>query len=168
MARRSPLNKRYQKDVKLGSTRKSAAAAKPKRSNAAPGSSSPAKKSTRSSGSRYQAVELPPDVKRLQKISFALLGVAVVISVLYLWQNKALGSAGSILLGIAYACMFTALYIDFAKVRPVLKAIRKGEAPPSKTNEPAAKKKPEKSKADNEDSGAPKGSAKSTDSSDAT
>jgi hypothetical protein len=128
VARRSPTNKRYQKDTKVGSTRRSASSAKPKKSNAGPAaSSSSAKKSSTSSSSRYQAIVLPPEIKRLQKISFALLGVAVAISILYLWKGKVWGANGSIVLGLAYACMFGALYLDFAKIRPVQKAIRAGK-----------------------------------------
>ncbi len=128
------MNERYKKDAKIGSTRKSAAAARPKRSGASGTSSSSTKKSGTSRGSRYEPVVLPPEIKRLQKISFALLGVAVVISVLYLWQSKALGGAGTIMLGVAYGCMFTALYIDFGKVRPAIKAAKSGKAPVGKSS----------------------------------
>ena len=134
MARRSPLNKRYQKDAKVGSTRKSAAAAKPKRSNASgsSGSSSSRSRSGSSSSRRPTArVQLPPEIKRLQKFSFGMLGAAVVLSAIYLWKGRAMGTYGAIMIGLAYALMFGALYIDFARVRPALKAAQRGEAPPA-------------------------------------
>ncbi len=130
MARRSPLNKRYQKDSKVGSTRKSAAAAKPKRSNASGSSSSSSSSSskTRSSSSRRLTpkVQLSPEVKRLQKFSFGMLGVAVVLSVIYLWKFRTPSTVGYIIIGLAYALMFGALFIDFAKVRPAIKAAQGG------------------------------------------
>lgn len=130
MARRSPLNKRYQKDTKVGSTRKSAAAAKPKRSNASGSSSSSSSRSkTRSNSSRRLTpkVQLSPEVKRLQKFSFGMLGVAVVLSVIYLWKFRTPTTVGYIIIGLAYALMFGALFIDFAKVRPAIKAAQRGE-----------------------------------------
>lgn len=130
MARRSPLNKRYQKDANVGSTRKSAAAAKPKRSSASSAASSSSAKTSSSTRSRAgaQRFELSPELKKLQKISFGMLGVAVVISLLYLWQAKNLGGYGSLMLGFAYALMFGALYIDFVKIRPAIKAGQKGQS----------------------------------------
>ena len=129
MAKRNPMNKRYQKDTQVGSTRKSAAAAKPKRSAGSESSSSSKKSSSakRTSAAGRGRIELPPDIKKLQKFTFGLLGGAVLLSLLYLWQGKTMGVAGSVVLGIAYALMFTALYIDFTKVRPVIKALQRGE-----------------------------------------
>ena len=75
--------------------------------------------------------QLPPDLKKLQKISFGLLGGAVVLSVGYLWRGKDWGVYGSAMLGVAYALMFTALYLDFARIRPALKAIREGRPVPN-------------------------------------
>jgi hypothetical protein len=135
MAKRSPMNKRYQKDTQVGSTRKSAAAAKPKRS-AGDGSSGSTKKSSsakRTSASSRGRVELPPELKRLQKISFGMLGGAVVLSLLYLWKGPQLGIAGSVVLGVAYALMFSALYIDFAKIRPYMKAMQQRGSGPKST-----------------------------------
>ena len=131
MAKRSPMNKRYQKDTQVGSTRKSAAAAKPKRSAGSESSSSSSSKSSSAkrgtSAGRGGRIELPAEIKKLQKLTFGLLGGAVLLSLLYLWQGKAMGVAGSVVLGVAYALMFTALYIDFTKVRPVIKALQRGD-----------------------------------------
>jgi len=116
------MNRRYQKDVKVGSTRKSAAAAKPKRSSSS-GSSSKRTSSSKSRSS-YQPVQLPPEIKKLQRTSFAMLGGAVAISVLYLWKGKEWGTYGALMLGFAYALMFAALLIDFTRVRPAIKQAR--------------------------------------------
>jgi hypothetical protein len=148
MAKRSPMNRRYQKDTQVGSTRKSAAAAKPKRSSGE-GSSGSTKKSSsakRTSASSRGRVELPPELKQLQKISFGMLGGAVVLSLLYLWKGQQIGIAGSVILGVAYALMFSALYIDFVKIRPYIKAMQQGRDVSSgaKSTKPEKSQKPDK------------------------
>jgi hypothetical protein len=131
MARRSPLNRRYQKDTKVGSTRKSAAAAKPKRSSGESPSSGTQKSKGRSSSARPSSrIQLPPEIKKLQRISFGMLGVAVALSILYLLKFRTPSTAGYVIIGVAYALMFVALFIDFTRVRPTIKAIQKGKAPP--------------------------------------
>jgi hypothetical protein len=148
MAKRSPMNRRYQKDTQVGSTRKSAAAAKPKRSSGE-GSSGSTKKSSsakRTSASSRGRVELPPELKQLQKISFGMLGGAVVLSLLYLWKGQQIGIAGSVILGVAYALMFSALYIDFVKIRPYIKAMQQGRdvSGGAKSTKPEKSQKPDK------------------------
>ena len=134
MARRNPMNQRYKKDTQVGATRKSAASAKPKRSasevSSSSGSSSSAKKG--SSSARTGPIKLPPDIKKLQNVVFICLGVAVLLSLLYLWQFKQGGPVGSVIIGASYALLFTALYIDFTKVRPVVKLLRSGGELPKK------------------------------------
>ena len=144
MAKRNPMNKRYQKDAQIGSTRKSAAAAKPKRSAGAGSSSSRSRRassSKRPSTTSRRRVELPPELKKLQKISFGLLGGAVLLSLLYLWKGQQAGVLGSVMLGVAYALMFTAIFIDFGKIRPWIKAKQAGVA---KAAAPVKDAKPEK------------------------
>jgi len=131
MARRSPMNPRYKKDAQVGTTRKSAASAKPKKaassSSSSSGSSSSKKAST---AARTGPIVLPPEIKKLQRYVFGMLGVAVLLSIAYLvWFNKNPGTIGSILIGLSYALLFGALYLDFTKIRPVTKAIRRGELP---------------------------------------
>lgn len=145
MARRNPMNQRYKKDAQVGATRKSAASAKPKRSasdvSSSSSSSSSAKKG--SSSARTGAIKLPPEIKKLQNIVFICLGVAVLLSLLYLWQGKSLGTFGSIVIGVSYGLLFTALYIDFTKVRPVVKLLRAGGQLPQKPGKPQAEGKSE-------------------------
>ena len=136
MARRSPMNPRYKKDAQVGVTRKSAASAKPKRASSSGSSSSGSAKKS-GSGTRTGAIQLPPETKKLQKYVFIMLGVAVLISAFYLlaenrgWLGGVPPIVGSILIGVSYALLFAAVYIDLTKVRPVTKALRSGQPLPT-------------------------------------
>jgi len=138
VARRSPTNARYQKyQEPPGKTRKSAAAAKPSRKATASASSAPKSKTSR------VPVDPPTqEFKQLRKRWWILL-LASVILVAASWGMRsfdhpgmalgvqfALGSmklsyAGflsAVLLGLAYACIFYAFYLDFSKMRPMRQA----------------------------------------------
>ena len=138
MARRSAQNPRYQKD-KLGTTRKSAASAKPKRSSGETGSSSTSSKS--SSGEKpksrfFKPLPVPetPAYKRWRQIWFGLLIGAVVFSIVaFLQQGTQVGPtvliAGNevgvqdVALVAAYACIISAVYIDVTKIRRMRKEL---------------------------------------------
>lgn len=124
MARRSAGNQRYRKDASVGSTRRSAASAKPKREiGAAPvkGTSSAAK-SDKGGKVDWRAVEpQTPQFKLLRRIWFVLLGIAIVSSLGgYLLRNYEM--LATISLVIAYTTMFGAFGIDLLKIRPMRKA----------------------------------------------
>lgn len=124
MARRSPMNERYGKHTApSGKTRKSAAAAKPKRSSA----STPAKPS-QPSGSRKPAAKREPmaynpdtpEYKKWRKIWWICLGTAFVstgISFFVMPPRGPSQTIGSLLLGLGYTAIAAALYIDFTKLR---------------------------------------------------
>jgi hypothetical protein len=57
-----------------------------------------------------------------------MLGVAVVLSAIYLWKFRTPSTPGYVIIGIAYALMFVALFIDFTRVRPAIKAAQRGQA----------------------------------------
>ncbi len=121
MARRSPNNPRYQKSAQLGSTRRSAASAKPKRGRGEAGSSAGGKKGK---GGTKTAVPFNPDTpefKQLRRIWFGLLMVAMAFA-LAAFLLKAEGVLGTAILAASYLCLFAAFYIDFAKIRPMRKA----------------------------------------------
>ena len=141
MARRSPMNPRYQKDAQVGTTRKSAASAKPKRTASSGSSSSKSSGSARrGTGTSTGRIELPPETKKLQRTVFILLGIAVVLSAFYLlaenrgWLGSLPPIVGSITIGVSYALLFTAIYIDLTKVRPVTRALRSGQPLPTKAS----------------------------------
>ena len=123
MARRSAQNPRYQKGKEIGTTRKSAASAKPKRSAGGTGSgkSEPEKKSR-----FFQPLPIPdtPEFKRWRKIWLGLLIAAVIFS-LGAWAGQSgnvdIGQAGTLSLFAAYTCIFAAVYIDVTKIRRMRK-----------------------------------------------
>ena len=157
MSKRAPTNARYQKyQEPPGKTRKSAAAAKPSRK--ATGTSSSASKPKADAGRRVARIDpQTPEFKALRKKWWILLLTGVVLvtaswAVRYIDKpGGILGSASfaigsfnmtyaallsSVTLGLAYACIFYALYLDFAKMRPMRLAASKGEKPASKPAKP--------------------------------
>jgi hypothetical protein len=125
MARRNPSNPRYQKDGKLGSTRKSAAAAKPKRSAGERGPLSGDGKPKR----RFEQI-VNDDIKQARRrwwiFILAALAAAAVLLIPQVQENRTLTSLG---MGVWGACFFTALYIEFF----VIRKLRKSEIEKRKT-----------------------------------
>jgi len=122
MGRRSAQNPRYQKDAKLGSTRKSAASAKPKRSA---GEVSTPSKSGKSSGSKkVTAAQINPDTpefKRWRKIWLGMLIAAMILSAGSFLFRESNTLATQIALVLAYACIFGAFFIDLTIIRKMRK-----------------------------------------------
>jgi len=117
MARRSPMNERYQKNTApSGKTRKSAASAKPKRVGSAP-AAKPAAKKTRPAP---VLVNPPtPEFKRMRKIWWALLITSAVIT-FGSWGARAYLHSellANIALGVGYAFIGGALWLDMTKIR---------------------------------------------------
>ena len=160
MARRSPLNARYQKyQEPAGKTRKSAAAAKPSRKGASESSSSSTSKSTKTTTGRGGSRLDPqtPEFKALRRQWWILLGVGLVL-VTASWGVRYIDKPGgflasgrivagsfnmtygslltSLTLGLAYACIFYALYLDFAKMRPMRQAGSTGSKPAKSAEKP--------------------------------
>jgi len=123
MTRRGVQNPRYRKDD-LGKTRKSAASAKPKRvagekpsgrgsSAGSKGASEPVRGWRRF----FQPLPTPdtPEFKRWRKIwgGFFVAGVVFTAFSLYQWQTQ----VGTYSLMAAYACLFSAIFIDITKIR---------------------------------------------------
>lgn len=120
MARRSALNERYQKHTApSGKTRKSAAAAKPKRDA---GTASKSKSSSRS-GSALLGNPDTEEFRRLRKWWWLLIGGSLLFTAvsLGLQQWTPYESAASVLLGIGYTLIFYALYVDWFKIRKLRK-----------------------------------------------
>ena len=129
MARRSPMNARYQKFTgPEGKTRKSASQAKPKRSSTGPSSPSGSKSSdSKKAAPSRLAVPDSPAYKAARKLWWTLLLTGLVLTAVswlvrgYVhtsWANV----ASAISLGLAYTAIFYALYVDWMRLRPERKA----------------------------------------------
>lgn len=122
MARRSATNERYGKHTSpSGKTRKSAAAAKPKRAHAE--SSVAAKKSSGSKPkSKFVLHPDTPEYKKWRRVWWALLISAMVLATAA-WFLMKPGSEqreiGLGVLGAAYAMMAVAIYLDWSKLRKI-------------------------------------------------
>ena len=126
MATRSPHNPRYQKDAKVGSTRKSASSAKPKRGAGERGPS-PDKDNDKGKGkgkgkrSPIQTVSTP-EIKALRKRWWIFMGVALAAATMLLipavQESQTLTSVAMGAWGASFA---TAVYIDWVKIRKLRK-----------------------------------------------
>ncbi len=171
MARRAPNNPRYQKFTgPEGKTRKSAAAAKPKKASSGSSKPSTTKSSSGSKGKRTSAIAMrnpeTPEFKAYRRQWWiALVAGLALTAISYALQRFVAApwarTAQAIILGMAYACIIFAFYIDWTKMRPLRKAAyeqqKSGKAPkpaaekPSKAEAKAAKKDAEN--ADSADTG---------------
>lgn len=125
LARRNPLNERYQKDTApAGKTRRSAASAKPKRSSASPApkpSPSSARGVRKPPPKRQPIVLNPPTAEfaRWRRIWWGLLLGATLFTLVSVgiraWLQQTL--LANILLAIGYGGIFAALYVDLTKLR---------------------------------------------------
>ncbi|WP_239442834.1 hypothetical protein [Gordonibacter sp. An230] len=154
MSQRNPMNDRYQTDEHRGQTRKSAASAKPKAKAASsvriqPTVKTKQQKKAEQRAQRAKQVEIdrqyynPPtaEYKRLRKIWWGLLIGAIAMTVLTWLGRSFLPEAGTyVTLGLAYACIIGALYVEFSKIRKVRRAYQE-EMMGKKTKEMRAAEK---------------------------
>ncbi|MCL2438642.1 MAG: hypothetical protein FWE48_00125 [Coriobacteriia bacterium] len=171
MARRSPMNNRYQKGTEpKGVTRKSAASAKPKRAIGEQNSSSKTggKKASGKKGDAKKRSsflrEMPdtPEYKQQRKIWWYCLGAAFLLLILSLSLGaeqvySLIGLSGDqaaqIGLGMTWAAMFMvgfAWYLDFKKIRPLVRAFEaeKAGGKEGKQDKKSDDKKPEGKKSE--------------------
>jgi hypothetical protein len=160
VSKRAPTNARYQKyQEPPGKTRKSAAAAKPSRKATVGSSSSASSKSKSATGTKARFDPQTPEFKALRTRWWTLLVIGVVLVTLS-WGIRYIDKPGNplhdasftlgslsmtyagllaaVTLGLAYACIFYALYLDFAKMRPMRLAAASG-AKQGKSAKPADK-----------------------------
>ncbi len=153
MARRSAQNPRYRKDAQVGSTRRSASSAKPKREAGESGGSG-GKGSSKGSSAGKGSSSMPhepdsPEFKRWRKIWLWLLIATVVFVGLTMGLRQLAGqlaqTASYVALVAAYATLLPGLWIDWSKLRPMRKEWREQIAgtgkPKSKPSEKPKDKK---------------------------
>lgn len=125
MTRRSASNPRYRRDAELGKTRKSASSAKPSRE--AGEVLKPKKARAGGDPSAKGIAALPPEAQALQQTVFILMVVSVVIAgAWWYFFRDSKEWYGAALLGVGYAVLISAFYIDFVKLRPFRNAARAG------------------------------------------
>ncbi|MCG2807625.1 MAG: hypothetical protein L6413_05075 [Coriobacteriia bacterium] len=125
MARRSAQNPRYRKDSQVGSTRKSAASAKPKRAAGEVKSHSSAGKG----GTKKKSVRImdpdTPEFRRWRKIWLGLLIAAIIFS-LAAYGLRDQKTVNTLSLAFAYSCLFSAFFIDLTKIRRMRREYMEG------------------------------------------
>jgi hypothetical protein len=124
MGRRSPSNERYQKHTTpAGKTRRSAAAAKPKRAAGGAPTKSSAKKVRPKREKMAYFHPTTPEYKRLRLTWWVFLGGAMVLSTAsyFMWKSPVLKDYGTYVLMAAYASIAFAIYLDWSKLRPLRK-----------------------------------------------
>ncbi len=157
MSQRNPMNDRYQTDEHKGQTRKSAAAMKPKSKAASsvrvqPTQKTPQQKKAAKKAERAKQTEIDrkyynpptPQYKKLRKVWWGLLIGAIVFTALsFLGRSLMPEVATYVMLGLAYACIIGALYVDFSKIRKVRRAYQE-EMESGKSKEQRAFEKQQK------------------------
>lgn len=119
MTRRSPLNPRYQKNAKVGSTRRSASSLKPKREAGSSASVSSAKPN-RPAEKKRALPPLPtsPEIQRWRRVWWALFAVMIVTAVVsYLPSLKHNATAQRIGMAVLTGAFFPAMYIELVVIR---------------------------------------------------
>lgn len=131
MARRNPMNARYQKNTQpAGKTRRSAAAAKPKRDSSIEPSSAKKSSDRRAGrpGPKKPAARQPlvihppvPEYKKWRRIWWIVIAISMVLaaSSFLFWRDAESRRVGTWVLAAAYAFIAAAIYIDMAKIRPI-------------------------------------------------
>lgn len=157
MSQRNPMNDRYQTDEHQGQTRKSAASMKPKSKAASTVRiqstvKTKQEKKAAQKADRAKQTQLdrkyynPPTAqyKRLRKIWWGLLITAIVCTALsFLGRAWLPDAAAYVILGLAYVCIISALYVDFSKIRKVRRAYQEAMES-SKSKEQRALEKQQK------------------------
>ena len=133
------MNARYQKNTEpKGQTRKSSAAAKPSRKSGSTSSSSSSKSKSTKRSVAYIDPQTP-EFKGFRRMWWISLGsglalVAVSFGVRTYFKTQPWANAvGGVTLVLAYAAIFYALYLDWAKMRPLRKGQSVGATKSQKT-----------------------------------
>lgn len=162
MTQRSPMNERNQRENQ-GTTRKSAASMKPKSKAAAsvrvqPKEKTKEQKKADKRAARQRQAELdrkyynPPteEYKRLRRIYWVLMVVAIVCVIASFAGRGVIPSTPLyVILGLAYAAIIAALYVDMVKIRRVRRKYQaEMEAHKSKAARAAEKKQKASAKAE--------------------
>jgi hypothetical protein len=147
VARRSPTNARYQKHgLPEGKTRKSAAAAKPKRSSGSPAAKPSAGKSEYSKERKEAAMAAwrspaDPEYRRWRTIWWGIFGAAIVMLGASLVANMYFKSiqASSLLSWASLGLLGIGFFLDLRKIRPIREAASDAVLNPKRASRDAEK-----------------------------
>lgn len=136
MSQRSYTNERYRKDAKIGSTRKSAAKAKPVRQQGSAVSDKSKKaaedrKAAEKKAARKEAWKLPssPEIDNWRKVWWIALGLAIAAFAAGLYADRTgNGTLTRVSLGVELACVLVAVYIDTFVIRRLRKTLTEQQA----------------------------------------
>ncbi len=142
MSQRSPMNERYSTDKPKGTARKSASSAKPKREAAASVtivSNTKTKAEKKAERKKLEAQQRAktnkfynpptPEYKRMRKIWALFVVIAIACSVgSFFLMGKLPTEATTVILVVAYAAIFVAVYIDLVKIRRIRNAYAASQA----------------------------------------
>ena len=162
MARRSPMNERYQKDTaRRQDAQERGRLGKPKRVGAVGSSSSSeevrARRASKPLVASAPAVRVPPEVTKLQELLARLLGAAVAASPCGYWlRGQALDGIVGWICSRSATLIFAALYIDWTQVPACAQGIgaaeqADGRRPRSATKPRARQRRPRTTQNDRRD-----------------
>jgi len=119
MARRSPLNPRYQKHAKVGSTKRSASSLKPKREAGSAASAQSSKPKAAAEKKRAMpTLPTSPEIKRWRRVWWALVAVMVLTAATsYIPSLRENMTAQRIGMAVLTAAFFPAMYIELVVIR---------------------------------------------------
>lgn len=153
MAQRSYTNDRYRKNAKVGSTRKSAAKAKPIRKQGSVEVSSSSSKPKKTPNKDWSGLPTSPEIKKWRKVWWVLLlGGLAMIGIGFLVPELRENMVVQRFIAMAVlACSMVAVSIDIFVIRKLRKALMAEQAAKGKRRpaaEQAAKGKKKSSKGD--------------------
>lgn len=120
MARRSPMNPRYQKNTgPAGHTRRSASAARPKREAGASAPASPKKKTERPSLREAFTAQQTPEMKKWRRVWWVLIVLAFAFALIagFVKPVQQIPAVRIAVMAAYLAALGAALYVDLGIIR---------------------------------------------------
>jgi len=153
MARRSATNQRYQKNAKIGSTRRSASSSKPKR-EAGTYSASTKQAPEKAKQKFFSPLPTSPEIKKWRRIWYGLLGLAVASYAITLYAQSIKSQLLlTVALGLELGAVAVAVGIDLVIIRKlrnkVMAEMKAGKKGGAKSSDKVAKSSGQPATSDN-------------------
>ncbi len=147
MTQRSYSNERYRKDAKIGSTRKSAAKAKPKRAQGSAEASAVKPKAKPAVDKDWAGLPTSPEIRKWRRVWWAMLlgGLALIGASYFIPELRDNESVARVVPLIVLALSMAAVTIDLVVIRRLRKRLlaslgKKTGKPSTRSEESASKK----------------------------